>query len=210
MLRSTAYQLLSYDTTLYPFRDLVTDLFDAGPLEDLADASVPRLTRQTDQSLEWQRIFYRDFKLRVWACYFNFVTEVIRPWFEEAIVYQAVPTFRVQLRENLAVGEWHRDAAYGHALHELNFWLPLTDAWGSNSVWIENGSTFEAATVLQGQLAVFEGARRLHGNVPNVTGQTRVSFDFRAYPRRLHTDRDVPAINGKRRFVLGDYWAELP
>lgn len=203
------YQVIKYDLDLYPFRETVQDLLGEGLLENLHDETVPRLTRKTDQGLRWQEQFYAGFSGKLKLLYELLVREVVRPYFEEAIVYQEVPTFRVQLPGNLAVGEWHRDADYGHALHELNFWLPLTDAWGSNSVWIEDGATFVAVNAYPGQVVIFEGARLIHGNVPNVTGQARVSFDFRAYPYRLHSDRDSPTVTGRRRFVLGDYWSLL-
>jgi hypothetical protein len=202
------YRLLGYDTQRHPLRAVVEAVLESGPLEQITAPEEPILTRASDQSLRWQRIFYARFDLAVRAHYLELIEGVIRPYFEEPIVFQTVPTFRVQLRNNLAVGEWHRDRDYGHADHELNFWLPLTDAWGSNSVWIEAQHTFIPAAVMFGQIAVFDGPGRLHGNVPNLTGQTRVSFDFRAYPRRLHQDREESSVNGTRRFVLGDYWSE--
>lgn len=46
---------------------------------------------------------------------------------------QTVPVFRVFLPEHLAVGPRHRDESYHEQPNEINFWLPLTDAFDSNS-----------------------------------------------------------------------------
>ena len=203
------FTVLKYDPDVFAFRPYLVDVLGWGALEDLEDLDVPVLTRKTDQSLKWQQEFYAAFPLVLAGIYLELIRSVIRPYFEEPIVYQAVPTVRVHLKGKVAVGEFHRDKDYGHAAHEVNFWLPRTDAWGTNSVWVEDGASFYPATVRQGQILVFDGANRLHGNLPNLTEQTRVSFDFRAYPRRLHKDREEDTVNRRRRFALGSYWAAL-
>jgi len=55
------------------------------------------------------------------------------------IIYQQIPTFRVQLANgNLAVGEWHKDKAYNHGVSELNFWMPFVNTNELNSIWMES------------------------------------------------------------------------
>ena len=54
----------------------------------------------------------------------------------------------------MAVGEFHRDSDFGHDTHEVNFWLPFTDAYETNTVWIEDPITkkIEAMEVKYGNV----------------------------------------------------------
>ena len=56
----------------------------------------------------------------------------------EDFLYQKFPTFRVHLPNNIAVGKFHKDADFGHPKGEINFIIPLTDSYGSASVWVES------------------------------------------------------------------------
>jgi hypothetical protein len=60
-----------------------------------------------------------------------------------------------------------------------------------------------------GQVLVIDTVSRNHGNCANMTGQTRVSLDFRVLPRELleeNTRRE--SLNTKTPFRLGGYWSE--
>src|SRR5947199_244560 len=84
----------------------------------------------------------------------------LRPYYGEAIAYQRVPTFRVQVPGNLSVGEFHRDKDYNHTEQEINWWVPLTPAYESNTVWLETepdkGDYFPCA-MEPGEILVFSG-----------------------------------------------------
>lgn len=105
----------------------------------------------------------------------------------EAVV-QSTPVLRVVMPSAHVATKRHRDADYGHIPEELNYWVPLTPVWGSNSLFVE---TFPG----RGDFTPFEGSAgemfRWWGNqcehfvVANSTDGTRVSFDFRVVPRRL-------------------------
>jgi len=117
------------------------------------------------------------------ALYERFVREVIAPQLGSAdLIYQAVPVFRVFLPRHLAVGPRHTDAGYHVQPNELNFWLPLTEVYGSNSLNVESAAgrgDFEPIACGPGTMFRFRGNACEHFTSLNVSGITRVSFDFR-------------------------------
>jgi ectoine hydroxylase-related dioxygenase (phytanoyl-CoA dioxygenase family) len=131
---------------------------------------------------------------------------------DDNLIYQRVPTFRVQLPNNLSVGEFHRDRDYGHDPSEINIWLPLTQARDSSTVWIESFEgceDYKPYNLDNGQFLLFDGANLKHGNQINRTGFTRVSFDFRIIPASRYKPNDRLSINTKKRMVIGDYFEKL-
>ncbi len=201
-------ETFTYPTEVYPFREAIQNMLEVADLE-LLPAANERLTRERDQSTIWHWRYYHHFEKMLAPLYYDFVREVILPRFGEAIVYQRVPTFRVSLPGNVAVGEWHRDRDYGHRRPEANFWLPVTRAEGSSTVWIEQTDRPQPLNVQYGEVLTFDAVNLLHGNVVNITGRSRVSFDFRAYPARLYRERDTSTVNGKMKFKVGSYWTRL-
>ncbi len=128
-------------------------------------------------------------------------------------VYQAFPTFRLQLPGERAVHTWHYDSDpdHRHPDWEINFQIALTDMLGSRATWIESVPglrDFAPMELTVGQFAVFDGNRCLHGNRPNDTGLSRVSLDFRVLPWSRYaaqTSRRTSVTAGKR-FVAGEYY----
>jgi hypothetical protein len=178
-------RVLTYDQRRYPFADVVRAIFG---IEDLAhlDTALPvdLLTRATDQGTDLHRQFYTQ-KERLLAVYESFVRDHIASLYTEEFCYQRVPTFRVQLTNNVAVGEFHVDADYNHPDGERNYWLPLTACWGNNSLWIERHQgrgDYEAVTLRPGEFLEFDAVHLRHGNKVNDTGFARASLDFRCIP----------------------------
>lgn len=81
---------------------------------------------------------------------------------------------------------FHRDADYRLPSNAVNVWLALTDAWGTNALWIggpdRKGRDAHPCAVARHSLLAFKGAENWHGTVWNTTGSTRVSFDLRVIP----------------------------
>lgn len=201
------WTLHRYSVHRYPFSEIVVNALGVRGLTTLA-ADLPRRTWQTDQQSPWHALFYASFE--EWHDRFDdLVRKVIAPIINEPFYYQRVPTFRVQLPGNTAVGEFHKDTTYNHPADEQTFWLPLTDAGGTSSVWIEgDDGDLYAPSVIPGQIVQFSAATRSHGNVINETGQARVSFDFRCLPVRLLPKTEGPPTkHTKLRFVPGGYYA---
>ena len=80
-----------------------------------------------------------DGKARLTAMTRAFVEAQVVTHFGEPAVYQAEPTLRVHLAgTGRSLGVPHVDADYFHQPGELNWWLPLTPCWGSNTLWCES------------------------------------------------------------------------
>jgi ectoine hydroxylase-related dioxygenase (phytanoyl-CoA dioxygenase family) len=140
----------------------------------------------------------------------RFIKEFIKPLFNgEQIVYQKIPTFRVQLVGNLAVGQFHRDRDYNHGVDEINFWLPFVNVYGNNSIWVEskeNENDFHPVKLDYGQILEFDGANLLHGNKINDSNSTRVSVDFRVVRYKDFKPSNKGSINMDSKFNIGGYF----
>ena len=172
------------------------------------------LTRERDQSSPYHRDFYELARtLEFQAAYVDFIQSNIVPLTAPGLIYQAIPTFRVMYPGNVSVGEFHRDRDYAHPDCEINIVVPLTDMLGSAGLVCERSVGSEKYQILegrQGQFLLFDGANLRHGNYPNSTGETRISFDFRCitpldWKEYVETCTKVgSSINTGTRFELGD------
>lgn len=200
----------AYDVARFDLPGAVADIFGVTALNRLgSEHSYERFTRERDQSTELHARFYQSFD-RIRPLYRRFVDEVAAAVIGEPFCVQRVPTFRVHLPSNVAVGEFHTDGDYHHPVGELNFWVPMTEAWGSNTVWVEtalgHGDCAPLPRLGPGQFLTFDAVQWRHGNVPNETGFTRVSFDFRCIPLSRYSESDGCSVNTRQRFVIGDYF----
>jgi len=141
----------------------------------------------------------------------KFVTYLANDLFKENIIYQSKPTLRVHIPDNMAVGEFHRDRNYNHPAEEINFWVPITQAINTNTIWIESDydkKDFKPMNLDYGQFLIFDSGL-LHGNKLNIEKKTRVSFDFRIIPSskwKKDKYKDHSSISKKKKFVIGDYY----
>ena len=133
-----------------------------------------------------------------------------------SLLYQREPNFRCHLpgTGHLLVHK-HRDSDYYHQPNELNVWIPLTDCFGSNTLWAESApdrGDFHPYELKVGEMMLFWGSQCLHYTVPNDTDATRVSIDFRVIPSRaLYRDKYPRSHtrDGRMRFGEGAYYASL-
>lgn len=210
------FSIFSYPVSDFPFGEIVKRTFDVEELERLHEwghESYRRFDRAGDQQTIYHKRWYDAVRkdpafLRL---YKNFLSHVIVPkdgaWLGNGFLYQKIPTFRVHLPNNVAVGEWHRDSDYGHPESSWNYWVPLTMARGSSTIWIEFGESFEPQNLEPGQALRFNGATLLHGNVPNLCDFTRVSFDFRVLPlAKYNPERAKRTVNTKQWMTIGDFY----
>jgi hypothetical protein len=205
---------LKYDTSLYPFREIVKTNLKTNTLENLHEVEkYDTLVREKDQSTTWHKRFYRDDLNRFQKLYNTFIKNFIKYEFElDEIIYQKIPTFRVHLKDNQAVGEWHRDRDYNHGKSEINIWLPFTDAYDTNTIWIESEedkNDFKPYNVSYGEVLVFNGANLIHGNKTNIEHDTRVSVDFRIVKPTEFIPSTKGSINTNTSFDIGGYFQKL-
>ena len=201
------YAIYQYPLERYPFQAVIREVLGEPDLTRLRAHGRPVNTRETDQQTEWHQRFYAA--REVWGpLYHKFVIEFVAGLLDEPFLFQAIPSFRVQVPNNVAVGEFHTDGEYGHPVGETNLWVPLTPADESNSIFlVEDECNGRSIRAWPGDVVVFDGVGRRHGNRINVEGWSRVSFDFRVIPVRLYRETDARSVNMGKRFAPGDYYA---
>lgn len=146
--------------------------------------------------------------------YRKFIQKHVRPLYTDTIVVQAKPTFRICYPNNIAVGEfhkdkWYRDGEWAAKVKELNFFLPFTDAFDTNTIWLESEEDkkdFAPMSCKYGEYVQWDGPNLLHGNYLNKTGKTRISIDFRVIEYQNYIPSDKGSINLNKKFKLGEYY----
>ena len=198
-----------YDTKRYPFLELAREILEveAGSLPDLDSVHLSEMgkDRHVDGSgntLNKLQAIWNSNRCRIDndfhqnkgevapnyekldETYHNFVKEVIGPQMGGGTIqYQRAPTLRVYTPSLTAMGKMHNDCNYNHQPSEINFWLPLTNVFGSNTMWVEseeNKGDFHPLTMKYGEYVRFYGNKCRHYTIPNDSSKTRVSLDFRA------------------------------
>lgn len=213
MYINTPYKIF-FDTKKFPFKEIVKKILNADSLEDLhLVEKYELLQREKDQSTIWHKSYYEKFQNEFQPTYEKLIEFIKNCFNYEEIIYQKIPTFRVQLADgNVAVGEWHKDKAYNHGVSEVNFWMPFVDTNSYNSVWVESEEDkqdYKPYEVKYGEILIFNGANLKHGNVKNLSSQTRVSVDFRLVDPKKFISNDAGSINMKTKFNIGEYFEKL-
>lgn len=198
-----------YDTNSYPFLEALNLIFG---IKDLSQAHTysdfELLKRENDQKTIFHRKYYDNFEL-VKPIYEDFVRYEIVPIFGQAVVYQKIPTFRIQIPNNVGVGEWHKDKQYKHNQSEINFFLPFTKAFDTNTIWTESEEDkgdFAPIEAEYGEFVQWRGVSLTHGNKINQTNASRVSVDFRIIPYSQWQPAEGSAINTGVKFDIGGYY----
>lgn len=185
---ATAWRL-RYDVARYPFAEyLAKYVFRVPDLARLHEVWAGRkggaldyrdnlALREAMQRLPPGSAFYR--------IYGRFATRLVAPLFGGRISYSSAPKMRVHLAGTGSVSLWHRDADVTGRPDQINIWLPVTDSFGTNCLWVESDygrGDHQPVPVRYGEALFFDGGLLSHGTVHNDTGATRVSFDLRFAP----------------------------
>jgi hypothetical protein len=204
-----------YSTSRYPFSSAVEEMLEVSSLRNIhknKGAAWDLIVRETDQGTPYHRLYYREFENKLRSLWEKFVIECLGPLYDEDILYQSIPTFRIQIPGNLAVGEFHRDSQYGHQDGTLNIFLPFVDVIPANTIYVESEKgkkDFSPLLLTYGEFAVWDGVNLEHGNIVNTSTQTRVSIDARVIPFSKFNPTERTSINTKARFEEGDYYKRL-
>ena len=100
------------------------------------------------------------------------------------IYFQSFPCIRVVRPGEFSIGP-HCDASYGFSQANINFYVPLTKIFGTNSLILESSPGLEDWHTIEleyGSLKRFYGSQCSHFTAENTTDQTRISLDFRVIP----------------------------
>jgi hypothetical protein len=209
-----------YNKEIYNFASLIKEWFDWTDSLNLIhkQKSYNKIfERAEDQSTEWHKIYYKMVRedKRFDILYFNFIANFIKPRYNERVVFQTIPTFRVHLCDNIAVGEFHKDKNYrdndwANEVKELNYYLPFTDTNEYNTFWVESvedKGDYKPALINYGECLEWDGSNLTHGNKKNKSNYTRVSIDFRALPISRYKPSNTGSINTDTKFKIGGYYS---
>ena len=204
----TTLNKLSYSTADYDFKSIICEYLNIHQLDNIFVEQ--KLTRENNQSTEYHKKFYssldNDNKLK--SLYDDFISKVVKNLFDEEIIYQVTPTFRLQAIDNVSVFAFHKDTEYGHSDKTINFFLPITKCYDTNALWVESGSSFEPMECDYGDLITFDAVNLLHGNKVNKTGKSRISLDFRVMKMVDYCKTSKQTLSKNRRLILGDYYTK--
>tara|TARA_Y100001970_G_scaffold293695_1_gene442425 strand:+ start:4884 stop:5558 length:675 start_codon:yes stop_codon:yes gene_type:complete len=216
-----------FDKNQYNFSALLKQLFGVSELELLhenlqslysADDGIAGLGNDTHSI--FHEIFYKklnnnwkDFEY----VYHSFIRNKIFPLFleEESLIYQTLPSFRIQYPKAKAVTTIHCDSDehHKHPLGEINILIPLTEMFDTSTIWIEsvpNLGDYKPVNMVPSQFMVWNGNRCRHFNKTNLTEKTRVSLDFRILPNKCYNplyDKQTATTNQK--FIIGEYYSRM-
>ncbi len=108
---------------------------------------------------------------------------------------------RVHLAGSGSVSRSHRDAEVTGRLEQINLWLPATNCFAGNTLWLEDddgSAPYQPVPVRHGQALSFDGGLLAHGTVANHTESSRVSFDLRFVPASARPAAMTTHLLGQR------------
>lgn len=205
---------VSYDTKKFQFNEMLSNLLNTVDLCEINE-NMEVLKRENDQSTVYHKLYYDWARTDEFVnLYQNFIREVVLPIYNKSIVYQSIPTFRIAFQNNIAVGEfhkdkWYRDISWAEKVSEDNFFLPFTDAFDTNTIWVEteeDKGDYFPMECKYGEIIKWDGSNLTHGNKINTTGKTRISVDFRVIPYDRYEPSNHGSINMDSKFSIGGYY----
>lgn len=207
------YINIPYYAERYNFEGLIKDLFKTDNLQGLHEEHKELFQVGADSITAFHNKFYDKYRSgwpEMENLYRNFIDHIVAPLYDEDFLYQAFPTFRIHLSGNVAVGAFHNDAEFGHPSGEKNFIIPITNSYGTATVWIESEpgkKDFFPIPLQIGQLVSFNGNELTHGNKINEEGATRISMDFRVLPiSKYDEENNSESVTRKTKFKEGQYY----
>lgn len=222
-------RLYDFDNNKYDFVSEVENLFNY-PLNKLHEIRTKeyKLFNKLgkDCESEFHQKFYKKYNNgwdEVVNLYNLFVKEYVIPIChnisgETEFAYQKFPSFRVQMPNNLSVSKFHTDSdeLHKHPKGEINFVVPLTKMYDTNTIWVQNSNNAEFFNPINAEvnnLICWNFNKLLHGNQINKTDDTRVSFDFRVLPISKYNDYinnydsdNIKTVSNNLNFKIGSYY----
>ena len=214
------HKIFTFNKKKFKFDVLLKDLFELKELEKLhksynTEDSTKPVTKDTHT--DPHKIYYKkinDGWLAFESLYKNFINDfVLNALGKERIYYQTLPNFRISSPGNVAVSTWHKDSDSEnlHPKGEINFFLPITKSFDTNTIWLESKpdkKDFSPINLEFGEVFMFNGCECTHGNKINQTGKTRISLDFRIMPlENYNPDYKEKTRTQNLEFKPGQYYS---
>ena len=171
--------IFEYDCDRFNFREWASGVLGEKNLENIHLCEKVKALNKSPTSSQLSRSFSS-----IEDIYRSFVMVVLSDKFGEIANYQSPPSFRFHYH-GLGSSVFHCDRDFGVEQGRINVWVPLTDVWGDNSLWIESepgAKNYKPLSMKVGQALAFDGVNIGHGSKINTTMSTRISFDLRFLP----------------------------
>jgi len=157
--------------------------------------------------------------------YVKFINEIIKPIYgiNGKIVVQTTPNLRISFPKLTALGKrieenvkdniigLHKDSDFGHHEEEINFIIPITNMFETNSIYYEPYANsnlpkdqYINLNITSNEYFIVKFNQLLHYNKINETGFTRMSLDFRIILYDKYMD-NIDAFKGTK-FEIGKYY----
>ena len=182
---------IKYDTDLYPIGEafgcmLGLKFADLESLHKLYSKDLGRLKDRHEKRRLLQSILDPIKRKPFQAVFIDFVLNFIAPHVRSItqssrLYFQCFPCIRVVRPGEFSIGP-HCDASYGFSQGNINFYVPLTRIFGTNSLILESSPGLEDWHTIEldyGGIKRFYGSQCSHFTAENTTAQTRISLDFR-------------------------------
>jgi hypothetical protein len=183
--------VFAYDPARWDVRAIVSEFFGTDDLENLhldsrwnphePGLAVPH-HRITRNSWDAGKALHDAVAKRSMPLLRSLVFDHVQSFVGTIRSCQEVAMMRVNFHGSRAILRFHNDQEYGQRPQTINIWLPVTSAYASNSMYVESHpglSDFTPVELEYGQALMFYGTELLHGTLDNVSGGTRISYDFR-------------------------------
>ena len=172
-------KILDFNPERYKFREWACEVLGTNCLESIHKSEKIKALNRSPTCNQLSQLFSE-----IEESYRSFILELLGDTVLGISSYQSPPSFRFHYCGRSS-SIFHRDRDFGVEDGRLNVWVPLTNVWGENSLWIESeigAMDYKPITLKAGQALIFDGVNLGHGSKINTTNSTRVSFDFRYLP----------------------------
>ena len=167
--------ILDFDPKKYKFREWACEVLGATCLEKLHKSDRIKALNRSLTSNQLSQLFSE-----IQDSYHSFILELLRDTFSGISSYQSPPSFRFHYCGRSS-SVFHRDRDFGVEDGRLNVWVPLTNVWGENSLWIEStvgAKNYEPIAMKLGQALIFDGVNLGHGSIQQIRRESALTLDF--------------------------------
>ena len=171
--------IIEYNTDKYNFQEWASEGLGKNSLGEIHNYDMIKTLNRSPTCNQLTESFAKIEKL-----YSSFVVNVLKEVVGEIAAYQSPPSFRFHYCGR-GSSVFHRDKDFGVEDGRMNVWVPLTEVWGDNSLWIKDRvgtKNYKPINMRPGQALIFDGVNLSHGSKINTTNSTRISFDLRVLP----------------------------
>lgn len=197
--------------------------------EDMDECISIKKIGVNDRNNVYLRSFYNmiQSKNEFMETYKRFIHDHVKTLYdeEEHILYQKIPNLRISFPGNSAIGRregdpsddiigFHCDGEFGHSPEEINYIIPLTSMYETNSIYFQetvNSDKTDFDNYMNLRLnknEYFQGYfnQLYHYNKINNEPTTRISLDIRVIPYSKYVETNATSVSTNTKFILGEYF----